>query len=220
MRELKRDLKTKVIVLFCERPRAKAVLEEAQRQNMTGKTWIATEDWGFSDKVYHVDSAVVGGVLGVVTYTTAVESFREYLENLTPENNGNPWLAEYFDMVRGKRTTPELNARMLSGNKAAYVMDSVYTVAHALKAYLKCKADGKPECPEQIDLAKLREFMLAVNFTGAFQSTVAFDSDGNPEGMSEAVVQPRTHALKISKTELSQISRVSLDSPSPQYKVI
>ncbi len=63
---LKSDTKSKVIILFCEWPQAQAVLQEAERQNLTGKTWIASEAWGDNSFVYKIRSDVIGGMLGII----------------------------------------------------------------------------------------------------------------------------------------------------------
>lgn len=175
--ELIEDKLTNVVVLFCDRPSAIQVLEEAAKQGMTGKTFIATEDWGFSDKIYPINASVVGGTLGVVTFAPKLQLFTEHLKRLTPTTSShNPWLMEWFN------ATGLQNAGTLHKNKASYVIDSVFTVAKALKKYLQCQRSGDRECPKQINLEKLREFMLALNFTGAASNAVVYDKEGNPEG--------------------------------------
>ena len=188
--ELKADTKTTVIVLFCERPRAVAVLKEAQKQGMTGKTWIATEDWGFSDQIYDFDISTVGGVLGVVTHTTRLPLFEDYLATLNTTATRNPWLFEFFRMKscevgdRNCTIDQSLNATVLHRNKATYVMDAVYTVVLALREYMKVDA---VEVLKNIDLEKLRKYMLDVNTTGTSNRLLNYDQSGNPAGITWAL---------------------------------
>lgn len=190
--ELKADTKTTVIVLFCERPRAAAVLTEAQKQGMTGKTWIATEDWGFSDRIYDFDIRTVGGVLGVVTHAARVPMFENYLATLNPNTTHNPWLLEFFRMrsceVGDRNCTidPSLNATVLHRNKATYVMDAVYTVVLGLQKYMKCGKADAAECLRDIDLEKLRKDMMEVNTTGSSTRLLNYDDNGNPAGITLA----------------------------------
>lgn len=185
VKDLKADTKTTVIVLFCERPRAVAVLTEAQKQGMTGKTWIATEDWGFSDRIYDFDISTVGGVLGVVTHAARLPNFENYLATLNPSTSHNPWLHEFFRVQscqvgdRNCRVNPSLNATVLHRNKATYVMDAVYTVVLALQTYMKSGRILK-----NIDLVKLIEYMLEVNDTGISKRVVNYDDAGNPAGIT------------------------------------
>ncbi|XP_046839063.1 extracellular calcium-sensing receptor-like [Xenia sp. Carnegie-2017] len=86
VRDLKKIERTNVIVLFCERPRAVAVLKEAQKQGLTGKTWIATEAWGFSDSVYDFDLSTVGGMVNRTGSSSRLLSYNE---------DGNPEVIYY-----------------------------------------------------------------------------------------------------------------------------
>ena len=195
VRELKADTKTTVIVLFCERPRAVAILTEAQKQGMTGKTWIATEDWGFSERIYDFNIETVGGVLGVVTHVTRLDLFEEHLASLNPNTTKNPWLIEYFRQKscnigeKDCKINPSLNATILHRNKALYVMDAVYTVVLGLLEYMKCGHQDVADCLKNINLEKLRQYMLKVNATGSGSRLVNYDENGNPAGMISTLSQ-------------------------------
>ncbi|XP_046839064.1 extracellular calcium-sensing receptor-like [Xenia sp. Carnegie-2017] len=182
VRDLKKIERTNVIVLFCERPRAVAVLKEAQKQGLTGKTWIATEAWGFSDSVYDFDLSTVGGIVGIVTHTPTVPLFEKHLRkfNLTMEN---PWILEYV-REHGFNVT----ALNLTRSKTSYIMGAVYTVALGLFEYMNC-TETKPYTYENcnssyiknIDLERLRMYMLQVNRTGSSSRLLSYNEDGNPE---------------------------------------
>jgi hypothetical protein len=189
VRELKADTKTNVIVLFCGWSGAVAVLTEAQKQGMTGKTWIASEGWGLNERIYDFDIFTVGGVLGVVTGDARLELFEKHLANLNPNTTHNPWLIEYFleksCTVRNKdgKIDPSLNAATIHKHRASHAIDAVYTVALGLLEYMKCgKTDGA-DCLRNIDLEKLREFMLKVNTTGIGKRLMNYDKYGNPGGV-------------------------------------
>lgn len=210
--ELKADTKTNVIVLFCEQPRAYAVLKEAEAQGMTGKTWIATEDWGFSERISDFDISVVGGVLGVVTHATPLPIFEKHLANLNLSTSAhNPWLLEYFREkscevgVKDCKINPTLNASILHRNKASYVMDAVYTVVVGLLEYMKCGAQDSADCLKNIDLERLREYMLQTNVTGTSLRLLNYDKRGNPTGKN-ILVEFMFPCVKTFLTKLRLIS--------------
>ena len=191
VRELKADTKTNVIVLFCEYPRAVAVLEEAQKQGMKGKTWIATEAWGFSSSVYDLDMSVVGGVLGVVTHAATLPIFETYLSDQNLSTTNNPWLLEYFRTKSCKigetdcKIDPKLNAGTLTRSKSTYVMDAIYTVVLALRKYMECGKTDQADCLKNIDLERLREYMMNVSANGTSGRNISYDTLGNPAGRSD-----------------------------------
>lgn len=63
---LKNTPKARAIILWCERPNAVGFLNEASRQNLSGKIWIGTETWGDAYQLKTLDENVVGGTLGLL----------------------------------------------------------------------------------------------------------------------------------------------------------
>jgi hypothetical protein len=78
---------------------------------------------------------------------------------------------------------PSLNATILHRNKASYVMDAVYTVVLGLLDYMEYGKADSADCLRDIDLEKLREYMLNVNTTGSSGRLINYDEQGNPGGI-------------------------------------
>ena len=79
VRKLKKDQAAKVVVLFSELPSALAVIEEAQRLGLKGKTWIGTEAWGDKSDVLPFNEDIVGGMLGVLPWKGNIENFERHM---------------------------------------------------------------------------------------------------------------------------------------------
>ena len=164
---LKADKLAKVVVLFCEIPNALAFLEEAERQNLAGKTWIGTDSWGDKKSILSFKDSIVGGMLGVVPSKGNIERFERHMAHLTPLNTKhNPWFEDFWQGTYGCRKEENSNntkvnqqnyslhrvgcngfssgkrlpnAASLELSKAANVMDAVYSVALALDNIITCK---------------------------------------------------------------------------------
>ncbi|XP_064652864.1 metabotropic glutamate receptor 3-like isoform X2 [Lineus longissimus] len=88
--------KAKVIVLFCSNHEAVSFLEEAERQGLTGKTWIASESWGDEAAVLNIDHNVVLGTIGLLPESGNTDGYNQYIHNLSLNEliRKHPWIDE------------------------------------------------------------------------------------------------------------------------------
>ncbi|KAK3734487.1 hypothetical protein QZH41_000094 [Actinostola sp. cb2023] len=201
--ELKALKNVEVVVLYCTRKQAKLLLEEAHRQNLPKKTWIASEGWANNQIV--LQPSVVKGLIGIVYRNIVVEGFVQYLMNLTSAYRPVHWWENFweseFDCVfksNGSKSVKTCSDNLRISRKmyhsrmhtsmSAYVINAVYAIAHALDAMYRCKdphglfKGGK--CPmdaADINPKDLLTYIKAVNFTSPV-SQVRFDSNGDPTG--------------------------------------
>ena len=99
---LKVDKLAKVVVLFCEIPNALAFLEEAERQNLVGKTWIGTDSWGDKKSILSFKDSTVGGMLAIVPSKGNIKKFEKHMARLTPlTTKHNPWFEEFWQGTYG-----------------------------------------------------------------------------------------------------------------------
>ena len=106
VQKLKQDDKANVVVLFCEGPNAFAVMQEAQRQGLKGKTWIGPESWGDSNDALQFNYSTIGGMLGVVPWKGNIDLFAKHMASLTPANTShNPWFKDYWQGDFGCKET-------------------------------------------------------------------------------------------------------------------
>lgn len=97
---LKNEPRARVIILWCQRPNALGFLNEASRQELSGKTWIGTETWGDAYQLETMDENVVGGMLGVLPLLKKHAAFEKHLNSLHPNNTDyNHWMWEYWTKV-------------------------------------------------------------------------------------------------------------------------
>ena len=190
--DLKSEEKANVIVLFCEWPSAQAILQEAERQNLTGRTWIASEAWGENNFVSSIREDVIGGMLGLIPVEGEIEDFKKHVRAIEPLGyTANTWFKEYMigtlkcnNLTEGSNVTVRLD---YSFSKVANVMDAVTAIAYALHEVLGCTSkDGHPkdkcswlEKKTPIDVANVLSSMNKVNFTGESGLPVNFDENGD-----------------------------------------
>lgn len=223
---LKADKLAKVVVLFCEIPNALAFLEEAEKQNLAGKTWIGTDSWGDKKSIVSFKDSTVGGMLGIVPSKGNIEKFEQHMAHLTPLNTEhNPWFEDFWQGTYGCRKertknnceessskntevsqqncslyrvscngfssgTRLPNAASLELNKAANVMDAVYSVALALDNIIKCKkgrgllANGAcPSVKNGVRPSDILTYLKNLSFTGKLGFPIVFDKYGDIKGV-------------------------------------
>lgn len=102
---LKSKPRSKVIVLWCQRPNAVGFLEEATKLGLIGRTWLGTETWGDAYQLKNLSEKVVGGMMGIVPRLERHPGFEEHLRHLRPNNSKhNPWMWEFWQEEYGCTT--------------------------------------------------------------------------------------------------------------------
>lgn len=202
--DLKKRSEVRVIVLYSTEDDAVAVITEAVRQELLGRTWIASEAWGTSLKVRTQDLLpVVNGMLGVVFRDIQVARYKEHLLSKTSAYRPAPWWTLFWEREfkcefgssknpcpDNLKITEDIYANKLHDSKSASVIDAVYAVAHALDSITRCKERRSRNCPETspfVDAKSVLAYLRKVNFT-EFKTQVAFDENGDPASSSYNVI--------------------------------
>ena len=165
--ELKKgERKSRVIILYCNKNKAKEVLREAARQGLSDRTWIASEAW-VSDKTFedlpNNVTAVMKGLMGVSFPNTVVKSFKKYMLGLNSSYVPNQWWkALWKSPIWEKEYNCKFNSDSSQSNsftkqcpkffqitekifpkfydvKDVAVMDAVYAIAQAIDWTHGCK---------------------------------------------------------------------------------
>lgn len=198
--ELKAMEEVGVIILYCTSRHALAVLREAMRQGLEGRTWVASEAWGNHDSVIKEKDLqpILQGMVGVVFTDVTVPSYKRYLLSRTSAYRPEPWWRHFWErefdctfnitpsdgMQRCSYTlkvTESVFEDSLSDSKATYVINAVYAIAHALDAIFKCKSPPVSQCPQlepYIEPRDVLDYLKKVNFTSEV-SKVFFDDNGD-----------------------------------------
>ncbi|XP_033109263.1 uncharacterized protein LOC117110613 [Anneissia japonica] len=127
-------------------------------------TWIETGTLGSKPpNKTDIKSAVAGSFYVAPTRPEVIESFTEYFNNLSPNNNTrNPWFAEYkngkSECIAGDEdrctatgsTLEKLNEE--TQIRAGLVMDSVYAIAYGIHSLLNKTCGNSGVCAEFLNL--------------------------------------------------------------------
>ncbi|ERE81899.1 taste receptor type 1 member 1 isoform X1 [Cricetulus griseus] len=181
--------RTTVIVVFSNRYLARVFFMSVVLANLTGKVWIASEDWAISTYITKVPGIQgIGTVLGVAIQRRRVPGLKEFEESYIREVKGSPrscpegsWCSTN-QLCRECHTfttqsMPWLGAFSMS---AAYnVYQAVYAVAHGLHQLLGCTSETCSRGP--VYPWQLLQQIYKVNFL-LQKDTVAFDDNGDPLG--------------------------------------
>lgn len=149
--------RTTVVVVFSNRHLAGVFFRSVVLANLTGKVWIASEDWAISSYITNVPGIQgIGTVLGVTIQQRSVPGLREFEESYIRAGTGAPracpegsWCStnQLCHECHGFTThsMPTLGAFSMS---AAYsVYQAVYAVAHGLHQLLGCASETCSRSP-------------------------------------------------------------------------
>ncbi|EDV23181.1 uncharacterized protein TRIADDRAFT_11108, partial [Trichoplax adhaerens] len=190
IQKLKQQSNATVIVFYSDEYNAMLLLNEADKQNLVGRTWIASESWGDSSYITRMPPGVIGGMLGVVPQTTSMDYFKNYLKQFAPPNPiADPWFYQYlYDRYN---TKIESNGDKLNRNelikfevddlpmgKSQNVINAVYAIAHGLDKLLR--HDGNQHLQQPIDPSRLLAFINNQTFIDQAKNVVQFDDHGDP----------------------------------------
>ncbi|NP_445757.1 taste receptor type 1 member 1 precursor [Rattus norvegicus] len=186
--------RTTVVVVFSNRHLARVFFRSVVLANLTGKVWVASEDWAISTYITSVTGIQgIGTVLGVAVQQRQVPGLKEFEESYVravtaapsacPEGSWcstNQLCRECHTFTT--RNMPTLGAFSMS---AAYrVYEAVYAVAHGLHQLLGCTSEicsRGPVYPWQ-----LLQQIYKVNFL-LHENTVAFDDNGDTLGYYDII---------------------------------
>jgi len=150
--KLKRQNKTKVIILWANVEPAERFLKEAFKQRLLDRTFIISEALTSVEKaVSEKHSSVLAGSFGIIPHHFPAESFVRHLKSLTPADNPNsPWWREFWETEFNCTSADPSDGfklcdsnlkvgnryEMLYNSLILYASDAVYALAHALEKLL------------------------------------------------------------------------------------
>ncbi|EDO33505.1 predicted protein, partial [Nematostella vectensis] len=206
VKTLKELPKVEVVVLYCTKKRAAAVIEEAVKQGLSKKTWIASEAWGdTSDILTDRFIPVVKGLIGIVLPDITVGKYLKYLTELPPSYRPTDWWQLFWEdefkcrfasngrenlCASDLKITKEIYSRRLHSSLSTYVIEAVFAIAHALDAMHKCREPhgllpgGRCPLTSHIEASHLLLYIKAVNITHPYvpEKQICFDANGDSEG--------------------------------------
>lgn len=192
----------RVVVMFCNYEDLRSMLLATKRSQKRGKhfIWLASDFWG--TRLRHLEGLedIADGAitLEVQTFNTQLKPFYDYFLKLNPSNNTrNPWFSEYWEKhfnctLRNTRRSTHLckDSLHLSSTdvrvdaKVPFVIDAVFSLAHALHNLHKNVCGGLPGfCPQMknLDRTALLRYLQNVSFNGT-TGLVRFNNNGDSAG--------------------------------------
>ncbi|KAM9812405.1 extracellular calcium-sensing receptor-like isoform 2-T2 [Syngnathus typhle] len=203
---------SKVILAFMSHREIKLLAKELYERNVTGVQCVGSEAWitdhSLADSEGH---SVLVGSLGFTVTRARIPGLEEHLSNLRPSWFPNSrFVHDFWEDVfdcslnateagrqkpcSGLESLQDLQFTDLSELRFTNnVYKSVYSVAHALDALLKCEEgqgpfqDGSCADPAEIQPWQVLEYLSMVNFTTPGGERVYFDSNGDSPARYELV---------------------------------
>ncbi|XDV28624.1 hypothetical protein PO909_031857 [Leuciscus waleckii] len=205
------DSTAKIIVVFSSDVDLRPLLEELLRNNITNRTWIASEAWVTSAAISRHPNIlpVLGGTIGFAVKRAEIPGLREHLLAVNPYNDTLTeefWgivfncTMNYTQVLRGiKRCTGEEVIEKLNNTysdvsqlRITYnVYKAVYAVAHALHNLEVCKLGRGPfengTCADinGFEPWQLMYYMKNLRFTVPHTGEEIFFNDGDVKGFYE-----------------------------------
>ena len=152
-----------IIILYSLVPQAILVFEEAVKQDLTGKTWIASDGWSGSSFIQQPRfKPIIQGALGFGFHAFRFPEFEKHVSEVTPLMQRGSWWNEFWQnefnctavnftsalykpCTGQERVTAEMYEERFSLGEAAYVRDAVYSAAIGLSDLLNCDINA-PKC--------------------------------------------------------------------------
>ena len=204
MSNLKKATRAKVVIVFSYLFQGERLLLEAQRQNITDRTWVTSDAWGTKTAKVNISKHILNGIFTFASASRKIPKFENYLRNLTFESvKGNEWLESYFSneldsRIRGndilssssnfqrycnssEKLHQEEKFSSLINEKSGNVIDAVYAVAHGLKKIFTCEGENNTSnCTLPTSATKLLlKSLMNTTFTSVYGTAVKFDRNGD-----------------------------------------
>ena len=159
---LKKDTRSKVVVLWADPTTSLYVLDEARNQKVIGITWLAPDGWSEASSLFKREFLpVIGGFLGTLFRKFEISEFKKHLMGLTRESRNSSWWREAWEQMDKNCHRDKTNVSNICTNGQyskvtkqmfnemytaylPYVIDAVYAVAHALDRLFRSKNDVGP----------------------------------------------------------------------------
>ncbi|XP_039617102.1 metabotropic glutamate receptor 8 isoform X1 [Polypterus senegalus] len=192
------------VIMFANEDDIRRVLDAAKKNNQTGHfLWVGSDSWGSKIAPVFQQEKVAEGAVTILPKRASIDGFDRFFRSRTLANNRrNVWFAEFWEEnfgcklgSHGKRVG---NLKKCTGlekigrdssyeqeGKVQFVIDAVYSMAHALHNM------HKEHCPgyvglcarmSNIDGKELLHNIRSVNFNGSAGTPVIFNENGDAPG--------------------------------------
>uniref|UniRef100_A0A8C2KD02 Glutamate receptor, metabotropic 4 n=1 Tax=Cyprinus carpio TaxID=7962 RepID=A0A8C2KD02_CYPCA len=195
----------RVVIIFASEDDIRRLLQAAKKANQTGHfLWVGSDSWGSKiSPVLHQEEMAEGAVT-ILPKRQNIRGFDRYFTSRTLENNRrNIWFAEFWEnnfscklsrhaLKKGSGIKKCTNQERIGKDssyeqegKVMFVIDAVYTMAHALHNMHKDLCPGKVGlCSKMdpVDGTLLLKYIRNVKIAGIAGNPVQFNENGDAPG--------------------------------------
>ena len=198
--KIKQFSQARVIILYAEFPDAVYFFNEAKKESLTNYMFIASDSWVGSTEVTQGAGDVFHSIIGLRPPIISMPKFDSYfMESLLKNNSVNPWAN---DCKRSLNCDEGNVSRCYSGvhhdGYVPYVIDAVFSVAHAIHAMLNCSTSACAKKWSEVDIRDLSKFIQNVSFPGYSRQPFFFNKEGSTRGQYD-IYHLRKGSLRYAK---------------------
>uniref|UniRef100_A0A8C8BUK2 G-protein coupled receptors family 3 profile domain-containing protein n=1 Tax=Oncorhynchus tshawytscha TaxID=74940 RepID=A0A8C8BUK2_ONCTS len=223
IRRLRENPNARVVIIFANEDDIRRLLQAAKKANQTGHfIWVGSDSWGSKiSPVLHQEEMAEGAVT-ILPKRQSIRGFDRYFITRTLENNRrNIWFAEFWEnnfacklsrhaLKKGSGLKKCTNQERIGKDsnyeqegKVQFVIDAVYSMAHALHNMHRELCPGKVGLCSRMDPINgtlLLKHIRMLNFAGIAGNPVLFNENGDAPGRYEIYqyqIRNRTAEYKI-----------------------
>ncbi|XP_052382468.1 metabotropic glutamate receptor 4-like isoform X2 [Oncorhynchus keta] len=223
IRRLRENPNARVVIIFANEDDIRRLLQAAKKANQTGHfIWVGSDSWGSKiSPVLHQEEMAEGAVT-ILPKRQSIRGFDRYFISRTLENNRrNIWFAEFWEnnfacklsrhaVKKGSGLKKCTNQERIGKDsnyeqegKVQFVIDAVYSMAHALHNMHRELCPGKVGLCSRMDPINgtlLLKHIRMLNFAGIAGNPVLFNENGDAPGRYEIYqyqIRNRTAEYKI-----------------------
>ena len=199
-RKIKQFSQARVIILYAEFPDAVYFFNQAKNASLKNYMFIASDSWVGSTEVIQGTSDVFHSIVGLRPPIISIPAFDSYfMESLFKNNSVNPWVRECKNTLNcDERNASQCYSGVHHDGYVPYVIDAVFSVAHALHAMLNCSASACAKKWSDVDIRDLSKFIQNVSFCGFSRQPFVFNEEGSTRGQYD-VYHLRKGSLRYNK---------------------
>uniref|UniRef100_A0AAV2LZX3 G-protein coupled receptors family 3 profile domain-containing protein n=1 Tax=Knipowitschia caucasica TaxID=637954 RepID=A0AAV2LZX3_KNICA len=208
IRRLSENPNARVVIIFANEDDIRRLLQAAKKANQTGHfIWVGSDSWGSKIAPILNQEEMAEGAVTILPKRQSIKGFDRYFTSRTLENNRrNIWFAEFWEnnfqcklsrhaVKKGSGIKKCTNHERIGKDssyeqegKVQFVIDAVYSMAHALHNMHKDLCPGKVGLCSKMDTINgtlLLKYIRDVNFTGIAGTPVVFNVNGDAPGRYE-----------------------------------
>lgn len=221
--KIKQFPQARVIILYAEFPDAVYFFKEAKMESLKNYMFIASDSWVGSTEVIQGADDVFHSIIGLRPPIIPMPTFDSYfMESLLKNKSVNPWAHECKRILNcDEGNVSQCYSGVHHDGYVPYVIDAVFSVAHALHAMLNCSASACAKKWSGVDIRDLSKFIQNVSFPGYSRQHFFFNEEGSTRGQYD-IYHLRKESLRYAKVgswSASSLKLSGISEPGTRFEL-